>query len=388
MSDSPPSETPDVKDATEVEKALITLELKLDETFEAAEHRANTDDEGSGLIVEQVLDLIYDTFSSVIPYDRIGMAVVEDDGELMLSRWARSEADSLTMGSGYAAPLSDSAVAAILDAGEPVIVNDLEAYLQEHPESEPTRHIVDEGMRSCLACPLKNAEAPIGMMVFSSRQADAYQENHKGVFAQIAEHVAAILDRSRLYERLVDLNWQLRVARDALQHQATHDGLTRLWNRTAIIDKVEREMDRARRQDKSITLVLCDIDHFKKVNDEHGHLTGDSVLRTVAERLEDALRSYEDVGRYGGEEFLIALYDCNVEEAGRAMERLREAVGHEPVATESGDISVSISLGGVVNPDAEADIDDLIRAADEALFEAKDAGRDCHRVRLLEGTES
>ena len=133
MSDPQPNEIPDVKDSTELEKALITLELKLDETFEAAEHRANTDDEGSGLIIEQVLDLIYDTFSSVIPYDRVGMAIVENDGELMHSRWARSEADSLTMGSGHAAPLSDTTVRTILDAGEPLIINDLKAYLAEIP---------------------------------------------------------------------------------------------------------------------------------------------------------------------------------------------------------------------------------------------------------------
>jgi diguanylate cyclase (GGDEF)-like protein len=383
-----PDGNPDVTDSTALEQALITLELKLDETFEAAEHRANSEDEGSGLIVEQVLDLVYTTLNAVIPYDRVGMAIVEDDGELMLSRWARSEATSLTMGSGHASPLTDDAVRAILAAREPLVVNDLEAYLEEHPDSAPTRGVFDEGMRSCLAFPLTRAGAPIGVMVFSSKKAAAYTDEHTAVFGRIADHLGTVLERSRLYERLVDLNWQLRVARDALQYQATHDALTGLWNRAAIIDKAGREIDRARRQQKPIAIVMCDIDDFKAINEEHGHRVGDAVLQGIAERLEDALRSYEDLGRYGGEEFFIALYDCGADDAPRAMERLREAIGREAVSTDYGDIAVTISLGGAVSSAATADIDALIRAAEAALGAAKEAGRNCHRVRLVQGGSS
>ncbi len=388
MSELPSNETTDPQGTAELEQALITVELRLDETFEAAEQRAATSDEGAGLILEHVLDLIYDTFSPVIPYDRVGVAIVEDEGELVHSRWARAEADSLTMGSGYAAPVSEEAVRAILAGGKALIVNDLETYLREHPDSQPTRDIVDEGMRSCLIYPLTAADKPIGMMVFSSRQPDTYTGAHETAFGRVAAHVAAILDRSRLYERLADLNWQLRVARDALQYQATHDSLTGLWNRSAITDKAEQEMDRARRQRRPVAIVMCDIDHFKAINDEHGHVVGDTVLRAVAERLEGALRSYEEVGRYGGEEFLVTLYDCDVEAAASAMERLRLAVGAEPIDTRKGQVSLSISLGAAVSPEANADLDDLVRTADEALYAAKDAGRNCHRVRRVEASSS
>jgi len=388
MSDPKSDDVHDLTGATALEKALVTVELKLDETFEAAERETTTSDEGAGLILEQVLDLIYDTFGSVIPYDRVGLAIVEEDGAVMRSRWARSEADSLTMGSGYAAPLEDTVVQDILSAGEPVIVNDLESYLQEHAESEPTRLMVDEGMRSSLTCPLSAAGKPIGMMVFSSTQADAYTDEHKTIFGHLAAHVAAILERSRLYERLIELNWQLRVARDALEYQATHDGLTRLWNRRAILDAAEQEMDRARRQERPITIVMCDIDHFKQVNDTHGHLTGDAVLQVVADRLAASLRSYESVGRYGGEEFLITLYDCGAENAPSAMERLRKAVGDEPIETDKGPIDISISLGGAVGDGADAKLDEFIRLADKAMYEAKEAGRDRYAVRVVEPEES
>jgi len=377
-----------VKGTTELEQALITVESRLDGIFEAAERSADTTDEGAGLILEQLLDLIYENFSGQIPYDRIGLAIVEENGDVMRSRWARSEADSLTMGSGHAAPLQDAVVRQVLDSGEPLIVNDLEAYLEEHEDSEPTRFIVQEGMRSSLACPLTSGDKPIGMMVFSSKEPGAYNEDHQTMFGHIVAHVTTILERSRLYEKLGELNWQLRVARNALEYQATHDGLTRLLNRTAILELAEQEMDRAKRQDRPITIVMCDIDHFKAVNDAHGHLVGDAVLQAVADRLSAALRSYETVGRYGGEEFLITLYDCGPEHAPYAMERLRNAVHGEAIPTESGPLEVSISLGAAVGSGADDDLDNFIRVADAAMYEAKEAGRNRHSVRLVEGNDS
>lgn len=388
MTESKPDDIHSPTGVSELEAALVTVELKLDATFEAAEHEAGTREEGAGLILERVLDLIYDTFSPVIPYDRIGLAIVEDDGEVMRSRWARSEADSLTIGSGHVAPLDDSVVQDILRGGEAMIVNDLEDYLQEHAHSEPTRVLTEQGMRSSLTCPLMTAGKPVGLMVFSSTEIDAYTEEHRTLFEHIASHVAAILERSRLYERLVELNWQLRVARDALEHQATHDGLTRLLNRGAIFEVAEQELDRARRQGRPITIVMSDIDHFKQINDTHGHMVGDAVLQTVADRLAAALRSYETVGRYGGEEFLITLYDCGADDAPFALERMREAVGGKSIETDAGPIELTISLGAAVGIGEDVNLDELIRAADEALYEAKEAGRNRHVVRVVENKAS
>ena len=369
---------------SKLEDALVTLELKLDERFEAAESQSRSQDEAeSGLILEQVLDLIYETFDSVIPYDRIGLALVEEDGAVVRSRWARSEDGDVKMGVGYAAPLADDAVQFVLNSGEPRVVDDLAAYAEEHPTSDAAKSIVEEGMLSSLTCPLIVTDKPIGMIVFSSKQKDAYTDEHQNLFGQVASHVSAILERSRLYERLIDLNWQLRVARDALEYQASHDGLTRLWNRGAIMEVAEQEFDRAKRQSKPIAIVMADIDHFKQVNDTHGHGVGDVVLQVVAERLSGALRSYETVGRYGGEEFLITLYDCDAEGATHAMERLRASIASEGIETHKGTLELTISLGAAANSVAEGDLDDMIQVADEALYRAKDAGRNCHEVTLI-----
>jgi diguanylate cyclase (GGDEF)-like protein len=291
------------------------------------------------------------------------------------------------MGTGHAAPVDDTVVQEILGTGVPMIVNDLEAYLEENSDSEPTRLIVSEGMRSSLTCPLAAAGKPVGLMVFSSKEPNTYDEDHRAMLEHIAEHVATILERSRLYERLGELNWQLRIAKDALEYQATHDGLTRLYNRSAILDTAEQEMERAGRRGRPITIVMCDIDHFKAINDAHGHLVGDRVLQAVADRLKEALRSYETVGRYGGEEFLITLYDCDAEGAPHAMERLRTAVGGEGIETTKGVVNVSISLGAAAGNGNEADLDTFIRLADEAMYEAKEAGRDRYAVRVVEGDD-
>ena len=136
-----------------------------------------------------------------------------------------------------------------------------------------------------------------------------------------------------------------------------------------------------------MTIVMCDIDHFKLVNDAHGHMVGDVVLQQVADRLSAALRSYEKVGRYGGEEFLISLYDCGPDDAPHALERLRAAIASEGIETDAGSIQVTISLGAAVG-NGNAGVEAFIKAADEAMYEAKEAGRNRHAVRLLEAAEA
>ena len=133
---------------------------------------------------------------------------------------------------------------------------------------------------------------------------------------------------------------------------------------------------------------MSDIDRFKRVNDTYGHLAGDAVLQAVANRLAATLRSYETVGRYGGEEFLITLYDCGPDDAPFAMERLRQAVGSEGIETDEGTIEVSISLGGAVGNGDAAKLDEFIRVADEAMYEAKEAGGNGYAVRVLESKEA
>ena len=150
--------------------------------------------------------------------------------------------------------------------------------------------------------------------------------------------------RLQVGRRMLDLQTEAIAARAQLVHQAKHDALTGLPNRRAIMNAFEREIDRAGRQQIPLAVGMCDIDHFKKINDTHGHLVGDAVLHEVAQRINSTLRSYDNCDRYGGEEFLI-LVNSEEEEANEVFERLRQVVSACPIVV--GDVSclVTISCG-------------------------------------------
>ena len=182
--------------------------------------------------------------------------------------------------------------------------------------------------------------------------------------------------RLRAGERIVDLQTQLLQARDNLKYQASHDMLTGLWNRSAILDSIDREFARATREQAPMAVIMGDLDNFKVVNDTHGHPAGDTVLRTTAMRLRGGMRRYDSIGRYGGEEFLILLPGCDEAEAVAQTERLRRLVSDAPVLHEGLEISVAISLGvSVFNGVAPALPEEHIKAADDALYRAKAMGR-------------
>lgn len=175
--------------------------------------------------------------------------------------------------------------------------------------------------------------------------------------------------RLRVAERILALHKKLHM-------QATHDRLTGVWNRAAIMDCLEGELERAARQNTCIGVVLADLDHFKRVNDTYGHPAGDRVLQEAAQRMRLALRPYDRIGRYGGEEFLIMTPGCRLSDAMTLAERIRDSISAEPVDSRSGDIPMTVSLGVTIGGDrAGEDAGTLIAAADEALYRAKNAGR-------------
>ena len=187
--------------------------------------------------------------------------------------------------------------------------------------------------------------------------------------------------RIRAGARIIELQSEIVAARDQLQIQATHDALTGVWNRRAIIERLEHEISRAGREARPLAIAMIDIDRFKKVNDVHGHQAGDVVLREMAGRLTKLLRPYDALGRYGGEEFLAILPGCGSQDAVALAERLRQAVASEEVSAGENTVPVTISLGVSCLAGADgADAAQLVRLADDALYRAKAAGR--NRVEL------
>ena len=183
-------------------------------------------------------------------------------------------------------------------------------------------------------------------------------------------------------KRIVDLQSRLLAAQEQLQIEATHDALTGLWNRRAILENLERELVRSGRQGTAITVVMADLDHFKHINDTHGHPIGDAALREVALRLGGATRPYDFVGRYGGEEFLIVAPGLERSGAIELAERIRNRIEVTPFATSGPSLSVTLSLG-VVSLHGGAEVGRVLAAADAALYEAKAAGRNTSRLKDL-----
>lgn len=191
--------------------------------------------------------------------------------------------------------------------------------------------------------------------------------------------------KARLYsgKRLLDLQEQLVKANQALQIRASHDALTGIFNRGAILDVLLNEFARSRRDRKPVGVILADIDHFKNVNDTYGHTTGDLVLRQTAQTIRSMLRIYDSVGRYGGEEFLIIIPGCDANLSGQKAEQIRLAVSAAPIQTAANAmVAVTVSLG-VISVCAPENGQQVLESADQALYQAKRDGRNRVAAGLL-----
>jgi two-component system cell cycle response regulator len=182
--------------------------------------------------------------------------------------------------------------------------------------------------------------------------------------------------RLRTGQRILHLEGRLVEARENMRFKAIHDALSSVFNRGVIMELLGREISRSRRERVPTAILLCDVDHFKNVNDTHGHLIGDEVLREAARRLLLSVRSYDYVGRYGGEEFLIILNNCDPVSAPRRAEEIRRSLSATPVHTSIGPLLVTMSMG--VHQTANwgvQSVEELLHQVDGAMYAAKAAGR-------------
>ncbi len=159
-----------------------------------------------GHMLEEVLNHVFESFRSIIPYERIGIAFLVDNGKTVEAHWARSDVKEIHLGKGYSASLEETSLSNVILTGLPRIINNLEEYLESHPQSDSTRRIVQEGMRSSLTCPLLASGKPIGFMFFSSVNVNAYANVHIDLFIQISGQIATTIEKSHLYQQLMELN--------------------------------------------------------------------------------------------------------------------------------------------------------------------------------------
>jgi diguanylate cyclase (GGDEF)-like protein/PAS domain S-box-containing protein len=191
-----------------------------------------------------------------------------------------------------------------------------------------------------------------------------------------AVFVRDITERKRAESEREKLISELVAAQEALHFQATHDYLSGLLNRSAVIERLQIELARSQREGTPLGVIMADIDHFKQVNDLRGHAAGDAVLCEVAHRMTKAVRPYDSVGRYGGEEFVLVLPGCDVDLTVKLAERLRSDFSSRPIAIREGTFIITVSFGVTgAHTKHNGDVDSIIRSADMALYRAKNRGR-------------
>jgi diguanylate cyclase (GGDEF)-like protein len=327
---------------------------------------------GRALTVEQVIETAFDAAAAIVEYDVAAIALYD-------KAKARHKIAAVRVREGGAG-IVDPAQLADLEfkdnAGLAAMVVKNRHYLPAGGEprevSAPiyTRKVKIEDARSLLVLPLLAADEPVGTLTLVARAEKGFGKDVREMLSVIANQVAIALENGFLYRKM--------------ETMATTDGLTGLTNHRTFQQRFADMLERAARHNHRVAVLLCDVDHFKKVNDNYGHPIGDEVLRRVARVLQEVPRKIDIPARYGGEEFAVLLDNVDVAQAKQVAERIRVEISKIVVESEKGPLSVTESIGVAAFPDDGRDRATLIERADLALYHAKHTGRN----RVVTWTES
>jgi diguanylate cyclase (GGDEF)-like protein len=296
----------------------------------------------------EVSDTLLEGIVDAFEFERAVLFGVPDDAELVLL----SHSGPVNSGAAVVQPGPESVLGAVLESRRRLLVSAADAT------DDPWLAELLPGARQLVVIPLNAEGHAIGVLV---------AEHSLRAGSRIEHRVVTMVERFASHGALALRNaWLL----EQVRAMASTDGLTGIANRLTFNETLEREVQRAARAGEDLSLVLMDIDHFKKLNDNFGHQTGDDVLRRVAATLKDTARVYDTPARYGGEEFGVVLPRTSPEEAEMVANRLREAV-----AASGDDPGVTVSAGVATFPLDGADGEALVGRADEALYASKHAGR-------------
>lgn len=322
---------------------------------------------GSSLEIEDTLNVILEESLRVVKYHTGIIYLLKEDDGLLAPAAIRSpyskQLQKLTV------PMGEGVIGWAAKSGQPTIVYDSksDAKLRLEPG-------VAQFLRSMLVLPLIADNKTIGVMVVGKKEVDGFAPEQMQILTILSAQAAVATAKSLLYRQIENL--------------AITDGLTKLYNHRFFYKRIEEEASRATRYGNDLSLIMLDIDYFKRFNDTYGHKSGDVALSTVAAIIQSCVRSIDLVARYGGEEFAVLLPQTGQEGAAKIADRIRRTIKANPfeIDTKRGMVSVTVSVGVATLPHDAISFSDLIEAADKALYKAKNAGKD--RVCLYQETRN
>jgi diguanylate cyclase (GGDEF)-like protein/PAS domain S-box-containing protein len=352
--------------------ALAILKNRLLEEAQTRAREAETLQQASAAVVatlkqDEAIERVLEELNRVVPYDSASVQLLLGNELEIVGERGFKDPDSVI---GLRFPISlDTPNSVVFERGELLIIEDA-PQVYEAFRYPPHNHI-----HGWMGVPLKVHNRMIGMLALDSFQPGKFTSDHRRLATAFADQVAIALENTRLFEET--------------QWLAIHDSLTGLYNRRHFMSLAWGQFIKAIRNSTPLSAIMLDIDHFKRVNDTYGHLTGDQVLQFIADICKNNLRTPDLIGRYGGEEFVILLPETaaitttvapsgqtrEVELAKAVAERLRSTIEKTVIETDRGGISTTISLGiAELSPNIE-NVEQLVDCADQALLQAKSTGR-------------
>jgi diguanylate cyclase (GGDEF)-like protein len=345
---------------SEQASALIALALEKFQAVEEAKQRADVSETlrkataaiSETLETDKTVARILEQLKQVIPYDSASVEILIEDELVIVGGNGFEDSRSII---GLRFPIAEEPNRTVMANGKPLYIPDT------HNTPIGFNDIANLHIRSWLGVPLVVGEKIIGLLTVDSFNQNYFKEKDIQIAVEFATQVAVALENARIFEKA--------------QSQAITDALTGVYNRRGLFQLGEFEFQRARRTGRPFCAMMMDIDHFKRVNDRHGHAAGDQILLKLAERCRRNSRPIDLIGRYGGEEFVILLPETQLADACLIAERLRLSIVNEAFKTDAGDLRITISIGVAEMSLSDPSLHVLIGRADSALYDAKGAGR-------------